>query len=237
MAALAWERERAAADASALRVTEAEHFLRVSSGQPVVPEHGASSSHQAPPAGSGARYDPVDPMVAQLHLQAAGVQNIRALVTVLLDPTSNSYGRWRDQVLLALRRYALDDHVLVDSPIEAQDVVWLRLDSVAMSWIFGTISLDLQDLVRTHGGTARQAWLALEGQFIGNAEFRALQLDTNFRIFEQGDLSVGEFCQQMKGMADALHDLGCPVSDRVLVLNILRGLSSTYDHLKSWIAR
>ena len=71
-------------------------------------------------------------MVAQLHLQAASVQNIRALVTVL-DPTSSSYGRWRDQVLLALRRYALDDHVLLDTPIEAQDVVWLRLDSVAMS--------------------------------------------------------------------------------------------------------
>ena len=53
-------------------------------------------------------------------------------------------------------------------------MVWLRLDSVAMSWIFGTISLDLQDLARTHGGTARQAWVALEGQFLGNAEFRAL---------------------------------------------------------------
>ena len=62
-------------------------------------------------------------MVAQLHLQAAGIQNIRALVTVLLDPTSSSYGRLRDQVLLALRRYALDDHVLVDSSIEARDVV------------------------------------------------------------------------------------------------------------------
>ena len=41
----------------------------------------------------------------------------------------------------------------------------LRLDSVAMSWIFGTISLDFQDLVRTHGGTARQAWVVFEGQF------------------------------------------------------------------------
>ena len=91
MAALAWERERAAADASALRVAEAEHFLRVSSGQlPVDPEPGASSSRQAPPAGSGARYDPTDLMVAQLHLQAAGVQNIRALVSILLDPASSS---------------------------------------------------------------------------------------------------------------------------------------------------
>ena len=57
-------------------------------------------------------------------------------------------------------------------------MVWLRLDSVALSWIFGTISLDLQDFVRTHGGTARQAWVALE------AEYRTLQLDATFRTFE-----------------------------------------------------
>src|SRR6185295_5457605 len=55
--------------------------------------------------------------------------------------------------------------------------------------------------------------------------------------FVQGDLSVGEYCRRMKSMADALHDLEDPVSDRVLVLNVLRGLSSTYDHLKGWIAR
>ena len=84
MVALAWERERATADALALRVAEAEHFLHVSSGQPVVPEHGASSSQPAPAPGSGPGHDPTDPMVAQLHLQAVGVQNIRALVTVLL---------------------------------------------------------------------------------------------------------------------------------------------------------
>ena len=49
VASLAWESERAAADASALRVAEAEHFLRVSSGRLIFPEPGASSSHQAPP--------------------------------------------------------------------------------------------------------------------------------------------------------------------------------------------
>ena len=93
------------------------------------------------------------------------------------------------------------------------------------------------DIVRTHGGTARQAWLAFEGQFLGNAEARALHLDASFRTFEQGDLSVGEFCRRMKSMADALHNLGCPVPDRVLVLNVLRGLNNTYDHLWTWITR
>jgi hypothetical protein len=37
-----------------------------------------------------------------------------------------------------------------------------------MSWIFGTISLDLHDVMRTPGGTTRDAWLALESQFLDN---------------------------------------------------------------------
>ena len=41
----------------------------------------------------------------------------------------------------------------------------------------------------------------------------------------------------MKGMADSLRDLGEPVSDRTLVLNLLRGLNGRYDNLKTWITR
>jgi hypothetical protein len=136
VAALAWERERTAADALAHRIAEAEHYLLLSSGQqPVVPfaEHAASSFHQAQPSGFGPLLDPTNPMVAQLHVQTTGVQNIMALVSVLHDPMSSSYGRWQDQVLLALRRYALDDHILLDTPVEARDMVWLHLDSVALS--------------------------------------------------------------------------------------------------------
>ena len=41
----------------------------------------------------------------------------------------------------------------------------------------------------------------------------------------------------MKGMADALRDLDCPVSERNLVLQILRGLNSNFDLLKTLIPR
>jgi len=44
---------------------------------------------------------------------------------------------------------------------------WLRLDSIVLSWILGTISLDLHDLVR-NTLNACGIWLALEGQFLGN---------------------------------------------------------------------
>jgi hypothetical protein len=41
----------------------------------------------------------------------------------------------------------------------------------------------------------------------------------------------------MKAMADSLGDLGCPMEDRMLVLNVLRGLSDRYTHLRSLIMR
>jgi hypothetical protein len=52
-----------------------------------------------------------------------------------------------------------------------------------------------------------------------------------------GGLSVGEHCRQMKGMSDSLRDLGEQVADRTLVLNLLRGLSPRYGHLKDLIKR
>jgi hypothetical protein len=54
-------------------------------------------------------------VIANLHVQATGVQNIRSLVLVVLDVSSTHYARWRDNVLLTLRRYALADHVLSDA--------------------------------------------------------------------------------------------------------------------------
>jgi hypothetical protein len=90
------------------------------------------------------------------------VPHIKNLVSVVLDSTSTSYARWRGQVL-APHRYALDCHVLFDTPITARDLVWLRRHNIAMSLIFGTIFVDLLDVVWTHGDTAHQTWLALEG--------------------------------------------------------------------------
>ncbi|XP_066391611.1 uncharacterized protein [Miscanthus floridulus] len=234
-AALSLERERDAVDALARQIAEAEQLLVLPTSYDTAATSSGSTGHRASHT-AVIWHDPADPHVAQLHYQAGGVQNIRLLVPVVLEPESPSYARWRDLVLLTLRRYALDDHVLVDASVAAQNPSWLRLDSVVLSWILGTISLDLHDLVR-NSADARRAWLALEGQFLGNAEARALCLDASFRTFVQGDLSVGEFCRRMKSMANSLGDLGWPVEDRILVLNVLRGLSDRYAHLRTWITR
>lgn len=46
--------------------------------------------------------DYVASVVAKLHAQAAGVQNIRSLVPVVPDTTSSAYARWWDLVPLTL---------------------------------------------------------------------------------------------------------------------------------------
>jgi hypothetical protein len=174
--------------------------------------------------------------IAALHAQAAGVHNIRSLVPVVLDPASSHYPRWRTQVVLTLRRFALADHIH-DEPTTPMSPSWVQMDIMVISWLHGTIIVVLQDIIPDRSDIARQAWLVLEDQFLGNWEACVLHLDAQFHLFSQGELSVDDYCCQMKGMADSLRDLGEAVVDHTLVLNLLRSLSSRYDHLKALIKR
>ncbi|KAL6624613.1 hypothetical protein ACP70R_031934 [Stipagrostis hirtigluma subsp. patula] len=145
--------------------------------------------------------------IANLHAEAAGVQNIKALVPLVLDPLSTHFNRWRDLVLLTLERYTFSYHVLSDD-VHPNVPAWHLMDAVVLSWIFGTVTTELMETVRVRGGTAPAARLAIEEQFLGNRETRTLHLDAEFRVFVQGDLSVRDYCRKMRGMADALGDLG-----------------------------
>jgi hypothetical protein len=71
---------------------------------------------------------------------------------------------------------------------------------------------------------AHNLWLAIENQFLSNCEQHTLHLDATFHNFVQGVLSMSEYYRKFKAMADGLTDLGSPVEDRILILNILRGL-------------
>jgi hypothetical protein len=62
-------------------------------------------------------------------------------------------------------------------------------------------------------------------------------LDAEFRTLCQGALSVDAYCRKMKTMADALADLGEPIQDRTLVLNILRGLNERFQFMSQLISR
>jgi hypothetical protein len=163
-ASLALERERALGAALTTQMATTQRLL----GRPTLAD-------AAPPEDPHASDLDAD-LIAALHAQAAGLHNIRALVSVVLDPASSHYPRWRGHVLLTLRWFVLDDHVLVDHDTSSPRS-WCLMDSVVLSWLHGTITVELQDIIRDQADTARQAWLALEDQFLGNRDARALHLD------------------------------------------------------------
>ena len=175
--------------------------------------------------------------IAQIHTQAVAVQNIKNLVPIVLELQSPLYSKWHGYVLLTVGWFHLTDHVLVDVP-PLDDLAWPRMDCVVVSWLFNSISPDVLDIIHEHTGiSARMAWLRIEQQFLGNQECQALILDAEFRNLSQGALSIDDHCRTMKNKADALAALGEPVTNRTLVLNVLRGLNEHFQFMSQLITR
>jgi hypothetical protein len=94
-------------------------------------------------------------IVTMLHVLTCGVQNIRYLVSAVLDPSSIGYAHWHDQVLVTLKCYALADHVHSHAP-PVNDPAWDRMETVVLSWIFVMITGEFQDITKEHGVAVRQ---------------------------------------------------------------------------------
>jgi hypothetical protein len=228
-AALA-QRERDAADAriraALARAARERAAAALSPINDIIPDGtGADSTAQL----SAALLQHEATALLNLHAQAVAVQNIRALVPLLLDVNSTFYSRWRESFLLTLIKFSLDCHVLSDVVHHSPD--WTRMNAVVLSWINDTITDNLADTISERGASARVLWLAIESQFLGNRTTRTLYADQAFRSFTQGDLSVAEYCHRYKKLAEDLRDLGEPVSDKTLVLNIIRGLNERFQAL------
>lgn len=159
------------------------------------------------------------------------------MIPLVLEQSSTFYSRWRSLFLNTVTKYALDGLVLTDDDF-SMDPHWHRMDRTVKSWLFGTVSHDLIDVVSIGvSPISRSIWLGLEEQFIGNKETCVIILDAEFRTLVQEDLSITDYCTKMKRMADALGALGEPVLDRTLVLNVFRGLNDRYSHMAAMIKR
>lgn len=85
------------------------------------------------------------------------VQSICSLVPIILDATAGNYARWREQFLLTVGKYSLQDHVLRSQPA-VPHADWISIDYIVRSWLYGTIATDLVDIVKARddqGATAR----------------------------------------------------------------------------------
>ncbi|XP_010446127.1 PREDICTED: probable serine/threonine-protein kinase DDB_G0282963 [Camelina sativa] len=83
--------------------------------------------------------------------------------------------------------------------------------------------------------SARQIWISIENFFHDNKEARAIQLDTELCSLTIGDLSVHDYCQKLKTLSDLLANVDSPVTERVVVMHMLNGLTEKYDNINNII--
>ena len=84
--------------------------------------------------------------------------------------------------------------------------------------------------------TACQLWVAIGNPFQANKAPRSIYLSHEFHTMTQGDLSVEDYGKKMKVAANKLRDVGHPVMEDTLVLNLLRGINKKFSNIADFIA-
>ena len=82
-----------------------------------------------------------------------------------------------------------------------------------MNWLFNTISRDVMRIVRVPGASAFTIWSAVVDQFHDHQLHRDVYLEAKYLSLYQGDLSITDYIAKLKELADALGNVGQPVSD------------------------
>ncbi|KAM0880439.1 hypothetical protein ACQ4PT_033579 [Festuca glaucescens] len=132
---------------------------------------------------------------------AVNVMSVRTHVPVTLDLKASNFTKWRMLVCVLLGKYDLLHHVNTVAPPAARTPEWIREDYIVRSWLYGSISDEILDIIMAEEQTAQEAW---------------------------GDLSITGYCHRLKALSDALRDVGTPVTDQALILNCLRGLNPRF---------
>ncbi|GKA97624.1 retrovirus-related pol polyprotein from transposon TNT 1-94, partial [Tanacetum coccineum] len=152
----------------------------------------------------------------------------------------------RELFKIRCRAYEVIDHIIPKSVVSSSaskdkdtsvvitQETWSRLDSIVLQWIYNTIFNDLLHTILAPDPTAKQAWDRLKSIFQDNKHSRALYLEQQFTNLRLDNFSnVFAYCQELKVLADQLSNVGSPVSNDRLVLQLVAGLNESYDSFAS----
>lgn len=187
--------------------------------------------------------NPPSPPSSVTH-PALTVPNITNFIKVKLDIEKSQYNTWSELFKIHARAYQVIDHIIPSSADDTRDIslkqtdpkLWSRLDAVVLQWIYGTISDDLLNTIIERDTTAEMAWNRLFEIFFDNKHSRALYLEQEFsRVQMEQFPNASSYCQHLKTLSDQLSNVGAPVSNERLVLQLISGLTDAYAAVGSQI--
>jgi hypothetical protein len=155
----------------------------------------------------------------------------------------SQYNTWSELFKIHATAYQAIDHIIPSSDDAAETSLnqtdpklWKRIDAVVLQWIYGTISDDLLNTIIERDSTAETAWNRLFEIFFDNKNSRALYLEQEFSRVQMEQFSnASSYCQHLKSLSDQLSNVGAPVSNERLVLQLISGLTDAYATVGSQI--
>ncbi|XP_020259039.1 uncharacterized protein LOC109835472 [Asparagus officinalis] len=168
---------------------------------------------------------------------ALAVSNIRNHISIVLEMENAQYGTWAELFKIHARSHKVLHHIISppkgkEKPAPETDdelELWSTLDATVLQWIYSTISNDLLNTILEPEATAMEAWVRLRDIFQDHQNSRAVTLEQDFTTTRLEDFpNASAYCQRLKSLADQLKNVGAPVTNSRLVLQMVSGLSEAY---------
>ncbi|XP_019420755.1 PREDICTED: uncharacterized protein LOC109330946 [Lupinus angustifolius] len=182
-----------------------------------------------PPSSSSSTKNPFHPALA--------VTNIKNHIPIVLEMENVQFGTWVELFKIHARSHKVLHHIIPPAPgmekkapeTDDEKELWTTLDATVLQWIYSTISSDLLATIIEPDSTAMEAWNRLTNIFQDNQHARAVTLEQEFSSIRMEDFpTASAYCQQLKTISDQLKNVGAPVSNQRLVLQLVSGLTDAY---------
>ncbi|KAL9247761.1 hypothetical protein vseg_021157 [Gypsophila vaccaria] len=165
------------------------------------------------------------------------VSNIKNYVQITLEIENVHYASWAELFLNTVQAFDVLDHLIPPKDtVITKDAQWKLLDAIVKQWLYNTISLDLLHTILEPNATAQSAWDLLRDIFNDNKHSRAVLLEQQFTNIRMANYpNVSSYCQALKMLADQLANVGAPVSETRLVLQLVTHVSAGYEGIATLI--
>ncbi|KAG4974229.1 hypothetical protein JHK87_031050 [Glycine soja] len=146
-------------------------------------------------------------------------------ITIKLD--RDNYSLWRSTIISALETFELESFILSPTPPRKTHITTTSDDRLVLLWIKSTLS-DRAFSIVVCASSSHMAWTAIDKTFQAQTRARRMALKPQLQTLNKGSLSMIEYIEGKRSIADSLTENLHPISDEDLVGYLLSGLDSSY---------
>ncbi|XP_060182086.1 uncharacterized protein LOC132611718 [Lycium barbarum] len=164
---------------------------------------------------------------------ALAVSNIKNHISITLEMENVQYVTWAELFKFHAKSHRVLHYIIPPESgkekvpkTDAEKELWSTLDATVHQWIYATISTDLLHTILEPDSMAMDAWNKLRDIFQNNKNSRAVTPEHEFSHANMEDFSnASAYCQRLKILSYQLMNVGAPVSNNRLVLQMVADLS------------